>query len=107
VSLRDGQETFDTVRLTMMKHTIELAEARQAENKKEIKTCLELSDPRLRLFLRRNQENRHLDKRLHEAEIKLAQERARTADLEKSITALQAICREQSERIEHLLKQCA
>lgn len=107
LSLRDGGETFDTARLTMVKHTIELSEARQTENKKEIKTCLKLSDPKLHRFLRRNQENRHLDKRLHEAEIKLAQERARIVDLEKSITALQAICREQSERIEHLLKQCA
>ncbi len=107
LSLRDGRETFDTARLTMMKHTIELAEARQAENKTETKDCLKLSDPKLHLFLRRNQENRRLDERLHEAELRLAQERARVADLEKNLAALQAICSEQSERIEHLLKQCA
>ncbi|ALM09731.1 MAG TPA: hypothetical protein DEB30_00885 [Candidatus Peribacter riflensis] len=107
LSLKKGKETFDTGRLAILRHTIELAEARQADNKVEFKKCLELGDPKLHCFLRRNNENRNLDGRLREAELQLAQERLRRADMERDLDALHALCSEKNSQIEELLKKCA
>lgn len=107
-SLKRGEETFDTGRFEIAKHLIELAEARQAENKAKVKEAIAFSDPKLARFLCRTHESRRLDERLRESETRLAQEKAHILDLERDNTALRALCSEQSAQIEELLlkKHC-
>lgn len=105
-SLKKGKETFDTGRFVIAKHLIELAEARQADNKVEVKHCLELSDPKYAKFLRRTVESRRLDERLHETQLELAHVKAQLADMERGMDALRALCSEKAARIEELMQQC-
>lgn len=100
-------ETLDTARLKIIQHTMELAEALQAENKSAFKKDLEKSNPKFHKFLLRNVENRRLDERLRETQEQLAHEKARRADTERGMNALRALCNRQEARIEELLRKVA
>jgi|GEM_PF-3176048 len=100
-------ETLDTARLKIIQHTMELAEARQAENKADFKTQLKTSNPKFYQFLLRNVENRRLDERLRDTQEQLAHEKARRADMERDMDALRALCSRQAARIEQLLARVA
>ncbi|MDO8469160.1 MAG: hypothetical protein Q7S29_05375 [Candidatus Peribacter sp.] len=100
-------ETLDSARLKIIQHTMELAEALQAENKTAFKTQLKTSNPKFFQFLLRNVENRRLDERLRDTQEQLAHEKARRADMERDMDALRALCHRKDARIEDLLRKCA
>lgn len=84
-------ETFDTARETMRRHLVELAEARQAENKATFKRSVQATDPLFHSFLLRNGENRQLAKKKEDLERRLCQVEEDNTSKQREIDELRTL----------------
>lgn len=103
LSLKPGKETFDSGRLTIIRHTKELADAREADDKERVKRDLLSIDPEFGRFIIRTMEGRQLEQRLRDAQQQLAEEKAKRQQAECDLAALEALCSEQTAQIQEIL----